>query len=172
MQNQNKLPNIVVEGKSAVFEVFGPTLQFLVLPDSSDDAPCVLKGTIPPGVSVPIHSHGGKEAFFVLSGEVEVLSEKGGDFHWIKARPGDFIEVPSGAKHGFRNSSDQPVVQLITTTSKLGRFFQEVGRSIDQAADLSAPLPAEIQNFLRPAERYGYWMGTPEENSSAGISLF
>jgi hypothetical protein len=61
---------------------------------------------------------------------------------------------------------------LITTTSKLGRFFQEVGRSINQAADLSAPLPAEIQNFLRTAERYGYWMGTPEENSSAGISLF
>jgi hypothetical protein len=59
-----------------------------------------------------------------------------------------------------------------TTTSKLGRFFQEVGRSINQAADLSAPLPAEIQNFLRTAERYGYWMGTPEENSSAGISLF
>jgi quercetin dioxygenase-like cupin family protein len=172
MQNQNKFTNIVVEGKSAVFEVFGPTLQFLVLPDSSDDAPCVLKGSIPPGVSVPIHSHDGVEAFFVLSGEIEVLSEKGGDFHWIKAGPGDFIEVPSGAKHGFRNSSDQPVVQLITTTSKLGRFFQEVGRSINQAADLSAPLPAEIQNFLRTAERYGYWIGTPEENSSVGISLF
>ena len=99
MQNQNKLPNIVVEGKSAVFEVFGPTLQFLVLPNSNDDAPCVLKGTIPPGVSVPIHSHGGMEAFFVLSGEIEVLSEKGGDFHWMKARPGDFIEVSSGVKH-------------------------------------------------------------------------
>jgi hypothetical protein len=82
-----------------VFEVFGPTLQFLVLPNSSDDAPCVLKGTIPPGVSVPIHSHGGMEAFFVLSGEIEVLSEKGGDFHWMKARPGDFIEVSSGVKH-------------------------------------------------------------------------
>jgi hypothetical protein len=46
--------------------------------------------------------------------------------------PGAFIEVPSNAKHGFKNRSQHPVVQLITTTSKLGRFFQEIGRSTTQ----------------------------------------
>ena len=69
--------NIVVERDREALEVFGPSVQFLVAPQPSDEAPCVMKGTIPPGVSVPIHSHPGIKAFFVLSGDVEVFSDKG-----------------------------------------------------------------------------------------------
>ena len=164
--------NIVDERDCDVLEVFGPTLQFLIAPQSGDEAPCVMKGTIPPGVSVPIHSHVGIEAFYVLSGEVEVLSDKGGKTHWIAAGPGAFIEVPSNAKHGFKNRSQHPVVQLITTTSKLGRFFQEIGRPITQGEIVGPPPADEIQRFVKMAERYGYWLGTPEENAAVGISLF
>jgi quercetin dioxygenase-like cupin family protein len=123
---------VAIEDDREALDVFGPSVQFLVAPQPSDEAPCVVKGTIPPGVSVPIDSHPGIEAFFVLSGNVEVLSDEGGKAHWIAAGPGDFIEVPGNAKHAFRNSSRHPVVQLITTTSKLGRFFQE-GRSDNSA---------------------------------------
>lgn len=164
--------NIVVERDREALEVFGPSVQFLVAPQPSDEAPCVMRGTIPPGVSVPIHSHAGIEAFFVLSGDVEVLSDEGGKAHWIAAGPGDFIEVPSSAKHGFRNRSQHPVIQLITTTSKLGRFFQEVGRPVVQGERVGPPSPDEIQRFVKTAERYGYWLATPEENASLGISLF
>jgi quercetin dioxygenase-like cupin family protein len=136
--------HIVVERDRERFEVFGPTIQFLVLPQLSDDAPCVIKGTIPPGVSVPIHSHPGVEAFFVLSGNIEVLCDGGEKAYWIAAGPGDFIEVPSNAKHGFRNRSQHPVVQLITTNSKLGRFFREIGRSITRDASVSPPSSDEI----------------------------
>ena len=65
-----------------------------------------------------------------------------------------------------------PVIQLITTTSKLGRFFQEVGRPIIQGERVSPPSPDEIQRFVKTAERYSYWLATPEENASLGISLF
>ena len=34
------------------------------------------------------------------------------------------------------------------------------------------PFPDEIQRFLNTAERYGYWVATPEENALVGISLF
>ena len=57
-----------------------------------------LKGTIPPGISVPVHSHRDIEAFFVLSGNVEVRSEEDGTARWIAVVPGDFIQVPSNAK--------------------------------------------------------------------------
>jgi quercetin dioxygenase-like cupin family protein len=164
--------NIVVERDREALEVFGPSVQFLVAPQPSDEAPCVMRGTIPPGVSVPIHSHAGIEAFFVLSGDVEVLSEEGGKPHWIAAGPGDFIEVPSSAKHGFRNRSQHPVIQLITTTSKLGRFFQEVGIPVVQGERVGSPSPDKIRRFVKTAERYGYWLATPEENASLGISLF
>ena len=162
----------VVERDCKTLEMFGPSVQFLIGPQSRDETPCVMKGTIPPGICVPLHSHAGIEAFFVLSGDLEVLTEEGGKARWITAGPGDFIEVPSEAKHGFRNRSSDPAVQLITATSRLGRFFQEVGRSITLGERVSSPSPNEIQRFLKTAERYGYWLATPEENAAVGISLF
>jgi quercetin dioxygenase-like cupin family protein len=164
--------HLVIESDCGTLDVLGPSVQFLVAPQGSDEAPCVIKGTIPPGSSVPIHSHQAIEVFYVLSGNVEVLSEKDGKTNWILAGPGDFIEVPSGAKHGFRNRSQHPVVQLITTTSKLGRFFQEIGRSIPQGTNRNPPSPDQLQHFVRTSERYGYWLATAEENAVAGISLF
>jgi quercetin dioxygenase-like cupin family protein len=47
-----------------VLDVLGPTVEFMVLPSESEDRYCVLKGTIPPGVSVPLHSHPDDESFF------------------------------------------------------------------------------------------------------------
>jgi hypothetical protein len=99
-------------------------------------------------------------------------SNRGTDERQHLAGPGDFIEVPSSAKHGFRNGSQHPVIQLITTTSKLGRFLQEVGRPVVQGERVGPPSPDEIQRFVKTAERYGYWLATPEENASLGISLF
>jgi len=119
-----------------------------------------------------MHRHPGIEAFFVLSGEVEALSDEGGKAHWIAAGPGDFIEVPSNTKHGFRNRSQHPVIQLITTTSKLGRFFQEIGRPVTQGVRMNPPAPDELKHFLETAGRYGYWLATPEENAAVGISVF
>jgi quercetin dioxygenase-like cupin family protein len=163
---------LIIESDCETLDVLGPSVQFLVAPQANDEAPCVIKGTIPPGISVPIHRHPAIESFYVLSGNVEVLSEKDGKSHWIAAGPGDFIDVPSGAKHGFRNRSQYPVVQLITTTSKLGRFFQEIGRPIRQGAKGNPPSPDQVQHLVRTSERYGYWLATPEENAAAGISLF
>jgi quercetin dioxygenase-like cupin family protein len=162
---------VVAPSDGETLEVFGPTVQFLIAPQSSDEAPCIIKGIIPPGGFVPIHCHPGIEAFFVISGQVEVFTEATKKPHWIAAGPGDLIEVPSNAKHGFRNSSIDPVVQLITTTSKLGRFFQEIGRSTTGGGRLSPPSPAELQHFVMTSERYGYWLASSEENASAGIPL-
>lgn len=164
--------HIVVESDREGIDLFGPSFQFLVAPQPSDEAPCVIKGTIPPGVSVPIHRHLSVEACFVLSGNVQVLSDEGGEAHWIAAGPGDFIEVPSNAKHAFGNRSQHPVVQLITINSKLGRLFQEIGRPITQDPRLSPPSPDNLKHLVKICERYGYWVATPEENASAGISLF
>jgi len=43
--------------KPEIFDVFGPTLVFLTPAKENDDGYCVMKGAIPPGVSVPMHSH-------------------------------------------------------------------------------------------------------------------
>ena len=50
------------------------------------------------------------------------------DFKWVTINPGDIFHVPGNARHGFRNPGRQPAVMMIVSTSKIGRFFQEVAR--------------------------------------------
>jgi hypothetical protein len=119
---------------------------------------------------VPLHSHPDPEGFLVLSGAVQVLAALGGGLQWLDVAEGDFIDIPGGAKHAFRNMSDGPVVQLITTTSTLGRFFEEIGRHI-AGGPQPPPTHGDIERFTRVAARYGYWLGSPEENAAAGITL-
>jgi mannose-6-phosphate isomerase-like protein (cupin superfamily) len=154
-----------------VLKVLGASIQFLAGPHQDEDAPCILKRTIPPGVSVLMHSHDVIEVFFVLSGNFEVLIGGGGKMRWIEVSAGNLIEVPSNAKHAFRNRSQHPVINLVFTTSKHGRYFQEIGRPAASRESIRPPTLNEIQHFVKTAERYGYWLATPEENASVGIRL-
>jgi len=64
------------------------------------------------------------------------------------------------------------VVQLITTTPRLGRFFQEVGKPVTPGATPPPPSPEDIARFLQVAAKYNYWNGSPAENAAIGITLF
>jgi quercetin dioxygenase-like cupin family protein len=103
-----------------VTELFGPTVEYLTSPDDEHNDFCVLKGTIPPGVSVPLHAHADSEDFLVISGSAEVLQHDAQGDTWITAQAGDFIHVPRNARHAWRNLSSEPVVNLIITTKRLG----------------------------------------------------
>ena len=140
------------------------------LSPSREDAYCVMKGTIPPGVSVPIHSHADAESFYVLSGEAQVLVATEAGLQWQTLRPGDFIHIPGGAKHAWRNVSGEPMAALITCTAKLGRALREMGQLASEAGK-RIPRPADIQRLMEISERYGYWLGNPEENAAVGIEL-
>ena len=48
---------VVRECDCSVFEVLGASVEFLFGPQQGDEAPCILKGTIPTGVLIPMHSH-------------------------------------------------------------------------------------------------------------------
>jgi mannose-6-phosphate isomerase-like protein (cupin superfamily) len=49
------------------------------------------------------------ESFFVLSGTIRLHDGRS----WIDGRPGDFLYVPEGGLHGFRNESGEPASMLI-----------------------------------------------------------
>ena len=50
-----------------------------------------------------------QESFFVVSGTIKIYDGQ----EWRATRPGDFIHVPEGGIHGFRNDSDEPASLLI-----------------------------------------------------------
>jgi mannose-6-phosphate isomerase-like protein (cupin superfamily) len=49
------------------------------------------------------------ESFYVLSGTIRI--HDGHD--WVDSQPGDFVHVPEGGIHGFRNESGAPASMLL-----------------------------------------------------------
>lgn len=64
------------------------------------------------------------ESFFVLSGIVRLNDGA----RWIDARAGDFLYVPEGGIHGFRNDSDDGASMLILFApgAPRERYFEEL----------------------------------------------
>jgi quercetin dioxygenase-like cupin family protein len=151
---------------SKSLDVMGPAIQFVARPCANE--PCVMRGVIPPGVVIPIHSHPDPETFIQLSGEVEALITSSEHFSWEKLVAGSVFHVPGNVRHAFRNPSTGPSVGIIATTARLGEFFAEIGRPLEAGGAAAAE---EVARFLKTAERYGHWTGTPEDNAAVGIVL-
>ena len=66
------------------------------------------------------------ESFYVLAGIVRLY----GGADWIEARPGDFLLVPEGGVHGFRNESGEPASMLILFVPGAPRedYFETMAR--------------------------------------------
>lgn len=150
---------------SEVLDVLGPRIQHLT-ELSNDQTYCLMKGEVGSGVFVPIHSHEDRETFFVLSGEIEAWVED----KWTVFRVGDTLDIPSNQKHAWRNTSSENVTLLIASTVKMGGFFNEVGRPADSVPP-GHPEPAALQHFVEVALSYGYWLGSPDDNATIGLSL-
>jgi quercetin dioxygenase-like cupin family protein len=158
---------IVRDGERSVLDVLGPTIEPLT---SREEQSCsVMKGTIPPGVSVPLHSHADVESFYVLSGEAQVLLQTEDGLEWKALKPGDFVHIPGNAKHAWRNVSDRPMESLIITTPRLGNALREMGQPVQ--GERRSPTAEDIERLDEVNARYGYWMASPEENAEMGISL-
>ena len=160
--------SIVSKGTAEVFDALGPTVEFLTSPMAKDATYCVMKGSIPAGYSVPLHSHPDEESFYILSGSVEAMVQNNGNKKWTIMAEGDFVHIAADVRHAWRNNSDEPVQGVIITTPRLGRFFKEIGRPVAQGEHLE-PTPGQLQNFMKVAARYNHWLASPDENASIGI---
>ena len=109
---------------------------------------------VPPNGGPPPHTHSNEdETFYVLEG---TPTFRLGD-DTIVAGPGDFVNVPKGVLHCFRNFSDAPVTMILTfTPAGIEHFFQE---TLERAHDITAACPDNLEEVgLRYAEvapRYG-----------------
>jgi quercetin dioxygenase-like cupin family protein len=66
------------------------------------------------------------ESFYVLEGLVSLYN----GVDWGAGGPGDFLYVPEGGIHGFRNDSDEPATMLILFApgAKREGYFEELAR--------------------------------------------
>jgi quercetin dioxygenase-like cupin family protein len=66
------------------------------------------------------------ESFYVLTGTIRLYDGA----HWLDGRPGDFMFVPEGGIHGFRNESGEPASMLILFAPGAPRedYFETLAR--------------------------------------------
>jgi mannose-6-phosphate isomerase-like protein (cupin superfamily) len=68
--------------------------------ESTNGALGLVEATVPPGGGPVAHAHTrSDEAFYVLSGELEILDGT----HTFLARASDFVFIPRGTRHRFKN---------------------------------------------------------------------
>jgi quercetin dioxygenase-like cupin family protein len=69
------------------------------------------------------------ESFFILNGTVRLFNGE----QWIDAQQGDFLHVPQGGLHAFRNDSDAPADMLLLFTPGAPRegYFEGLSQLAD-----------------------------------------
>jgi mannose-6-phosphate isomerase-like protein (cupin superfamily) len=88
------------------------------------------------------------ESFFVVSGTMQLFNGE----RWIDATSGDFLHVPEGGVHGFRNASLDPASMLILFAPGAPReAYFEVLAEVAAGRQFS---PEEWQEFCRRHDNY------------------
>lgn len=89
----------------------GNTVHYLATGESTDKLFGLYKwvmGPEPTGPSPHFHRTF-SESFYVLTGTIRIYNGE----RWIDSEPGDFVHVPIGGIHGFRNESGEPASMLL-----------------------------------------------------------
>jgi quercetin dioxygenase-like cupin family protein len=149
------------------FIVLGILLQFLSTPEQINDQISVMRGTVSPGVVIPLHSHADPEIFYVLNGSLEVFQSKG----WQTVSTGAVVSIPGNVRHALRNTSPSPTTLITVSKQELYSFFRELAQPFDPNSPPAPPTPNEMQQLFRVAKKYGYWLASRDENAAIGISL-
>jgi mannose-6-phosphate isomerase-like protein (cupin superfamily) len=89
----------------------GNTVHYLATGASTDGHFGLYRWDMGPEPSGPAaHFHRSiSESFYILSGSVRIYDGR----RWIDTTPGDFVHVPAGGVHAFRNESGAPASMLL-----------------------------------------------------------
>jgi len=146
-------------------------IEFLASPDEIGSEICLIRGTLPPGVVVPLHSHPDPEVFYVLEGSVEAFQSEDNIDRWTTDGVGAVVAIPGNVKHAWRNALSLPANMVIVTTAKLFEFFCEITKPFDPDKPAALPSLQATHELSKTAARYGFWIASPEENTAIGLNF-
>ena len=132
----------------------GDRYRFLVTGEETGGAYFAMEAIVEPGGGPPPHIHRNEdETFYIVEGSCDI---RFGD-EIIVASAGDFINIPRGHVHCFRNAGDAPMRMILTfTPAGIEKFFEE---TLERAASLDQPVPDNVDEvaarYAEAAPRYG-----------------
>lgn len=122
--------------------------------DQTNGAYSVFEDLIPPGAGPPPHVHSREdETIYVLDGTLRAWLE--GVQYDVST--GDFVHMPRGVEHHFKNISEKPTKLLLSyTPGGFEEWFKIVGKPITRDSRQPPALgKADIETAVRAAEEFG-----------------
>ena len=92
----------------------------------------------------PPHSHPWDEAFYIIEGEVQVSL----DNESKTLSSGEFIHIPAGTVHAYRNISETAKMLAIVSDVKGGKFFADTSEKVHK-------MPEDFPILVDVARSYG-----------------
>jgi quercetin dioxygenase-like cupin family protein len=149
------------DSQTDTYYLVGILLRFLVR--DPDAGYCLVEGLVAPGAGPPPNRHpADDEAFYVLDGTFEFgIGEQ-----TRVATAGEFVKVPRGEVHTFRNIGQAPARMLILNTPgtvHIG-FFSEAGQPMPPGTrDLPPPSgPPDVPRLLEIGRQNGIEFLVPQ----------
>jgi quercetin dioxygenase-like cupin family protein len=130
----------------------GDRVNFLVTGAQSSGACFIIEGLASPGGGPPPHIHYFEdESFYILEGSITVEA----DGRTFQASPGDFIHIPRGTVHSFRNEGtvDAKALIVISPAGPAGmqRFFEESFFLVTDRLASPPPVTEELMGRMMAA---------------------
>lgn len=146
----------------------GDRFTFLITGAETGGAFFMAGVTVEPGGGAPPHIHSREdESLYVQAG---TLTFQAGDKDLIVSA-GDFIYIPRGTAHSFRNAGGETATLLmVATPAGLENFFREAFIPAADIADFPQIADAVIGRARKAAPRYGLELLLPPADLDAGAS--
>jgi quercetin dioxygenase-like cupin family protein len=140
---QRKQVKYVPEGTGVAYWGPGELMTFLITGEETEGAYFLSEISVTPGGGAPPHIHHREdESFHLLEGTLTI--QVGGDT--ITASPGDFVYLPRGLAHSFKNTGNAIAkARVLVTPAGLEGFFAEV---FEPATNRSVPSPSQNQELI------------------------
>jgi quercetin dioxygenase-like cupin family protein len=162
MKNTNKsITTVAQEGPS--LSMAGDTYRILIGIEQTSGAYALVDMLIPLKGGPPPHSHADfQEAFYILDGEIEVITKE----RKFTATKGSYVNIPfNGPVHKFTNKTDKTAhILCLITPAGMEKMFEEIGKPVAQGTFLPRPkmTPEEQKQIQSIAERYGQTLYPPD----------
>lgn len=148
----------VPAGEGPTVWVDGDTYTVKAGHDTTGGSLSFLEASVPPGCGPAAHVHTREdEAYYLLSGELEVLDTS----ETFVARPGDFVFIPRGITHRFKNTGLHVArMVFLFTPGGFDRFFLEAGDPAVAGRRGEPWTPERFEPVMPVAARHGWLPGT------------
>ena len=150
MTNETALRAMLARDQGEALWFFGS----LTVIKADGDRYALAEQLFPLGIETPLHVQPeDDETFYVLEGEVSIRL---GD-ETITAGAGDFVNVPRGLVHCFKNEGSATARMILTfTPAGMERFFEEtLERALDPTLDPPDNVETVGARYAAAAPRYG-----------------